>query len=83
MATPHVSWIMELMKSKSLGWMPSEIISAIVTTTDDTWSIAKDLIPDEYSYNTIEIYATGAEQVRLTKALDLDLMFGLTLNDYV
>ncbi|PKU63630.1 subtilisin-like protease SBT1.2 [Dendrobium catenatum] len=83
MATPHVSGIVALVRSKHRGWTPAEIISAIVTTAVDSWSNSGDLIVDDNSYKTAGIYATGAGQVNPTRAMDPGLVFGLTLNDYI
>ncbi|PKU59939.1 Subtilisin-like protease [Dendrobium catenatum] len=81
MAVPHVAGIAALVRSKHLGWTPSEIISAIMTTADD--SASGNLIVDDHSYKTAGIYATGAGQVNPIKAMDPGLVFGLTLNDYI
>ncbi|PKU63634.1 Subtilisin-like protease SDD1 [Dendrobium catenatum] len=83
MATPHVSGIAALVRSKHLGWTPAEIISAIVTTSNDSWTDAGDLIVDDILYKTAGIYATGAGQVNPIRAVDPGLVFGLTLNDYI
>ncbi|XP_020686705.1 subtilisin-like protease SBT1.7, partial [Dendrobium catenatum] len=83
MAAPHVAGIAALVRSKHLGWTPAEIISAIVTTSNDSWTDAGDLIVDDTSYKTAGIYATGAGQVNPTRAVDPGLVFGLTLNDYI
>ncbi|KAI0504446.1 hypothetical protein KFK09_015398 [Dendrobium nobile] len=83
MATPHVSGIAALVRSKHLDWTPAEILSAIVTTSNDSWTAAGDLIADDILYKTAGIYATGAGQVNPNKAMDPGLVFGLTLNDYI
>ncbi|XP_020592858.1 subtilisin-like protease SBT1.2 isoform X2 [Phalaenopsis equestris] len=83
MATPHVSGIVALVKSKHRGWTPAEIMSAIVTTANDSWTTAGDLIKDDTSYNTAGIYATGGGQVNPIKAMDPGLVFGHTFNNYI
>ncbi|KAI0504447.1 hypothetical protein KFK09_015399 [Dendrobium nobile] len=83
MAAPHISGIVALVRSKHRGWTPAEIISAFVTTSNDSWTDAGDLIADDDTYITAGIYATGAGQVNPIKAMDPGLVFGLTLNDYI
>ncbi|KAH0459023.1 hypothetical protein IEQ34_011837 [Dendrobium chrysotoxum] len=83
MATPHVSGIVALVRSKHRWWTPAEIISVIVTTVVDSWTTVGDLIADDNSYKTAGIYAMGASQVNPTMAMDPGLVFGLTLNDYI
>ncbi|PKU65868.1 Subtilisin-like protease SDD1 [Dendrobium catenatum] len=83
MAAPHVAGIVALVRSKHLEWTPAEILSAIVATSNDSWTDVGDLIADDNSYITAEIYATGAGHVNPIRAMDPGLGFGLTLNDYI
>ncbi|XP_020590838.1 subtilisin-like protease SBT1.2 [Phalaenopsis equestris] len=83
MAAPHVAGIVALMRTKHHRWTPAEIISAIVTTANDSWTAAGDLIVDDNTYDTAGIYATGAGMVCPIKAMDPGLVFGLTFEDYV
>lgn len=85
MATPHVSGIAALIRTKHRGWTPSEIISAVVTTANDYWTGGSpgDIIIDEELNVTAGIYTTGAGQVDPIKAMDPGLVFGLTFDDYV
>ncbi|KAK8936584.1 Subtilisin-like protease SDD1 [Platanthera zijinensis] len=85
MAAPHVSGIVALVRKKHLGWAPSEIISAIVTTANDSWTARSpdDIIIDEISNKTAGIFTTGAGIVRPVKALDPGLVFKLTVDNYI
>ncbi|KAK8962923.1 Subtilisin-like protease [Platanthera guangdongensis] len=85
MAAPHVSGIAALVRKKHRGWTPSEIISAIITTANDSWTARSpdDIIIDEISNDTAGIFTTGAGMVSPVKALDPGLVFKLTVDNYI
>ncbi|KAK8937001.1 Subtilisin-like protease SDD1 [Platanthera zijinensis] len=85
MAAPHVSGIAALVRKKHLGWTPSEIISAIITTANNSWTARSpdDIIIDEISNDTAGIFTTGAGMVNPVKALDPGLVFKITVDSYI
>ncbi|XP_008787169.2 subtilisin-like protease 4 [Phoenix dactylifera] len=82
MATPHVSGIVALIKSKHRNWPPAYIQSAIITSALDL-DLDGNLVVDENSNQTATIFATGAGQVNPAGALDPGLVYGVDPNDYV
>jgi subtilisin family serine protease len=70
MASPHIAGIGALMKAKHPGWLPSEIKSALMTTTTDTVSSALDP------------FAQGAGFVQPNPAEDPGLVYPTTANEY-
>ncbi|KAG1342506.1 subtilisin-like protease SBT1.2 [Cocos nucifera] len=82
MATPHVSGIVALIKSKHRNWPPAYIQSAIITSARDL-DLDGNLIVDENSNETAVIFATGAGQVNPAGALDPGLVYNIDPADYV
>jgi hypothetical protein len=70
MASPHIAGIGALMKAAHPTWLPSEIKSALMTTTTDTVSSAGDP------------FAQGAGFVRPNGAADPGLVYPTTPNEY-
>lgn len=70
MASPHIAGIGALMKAAHPDWLPSEIKSALMTTTRDTTSSALDP------------FAQGAGFVSPTPAADPGLVYPTTPNEY-
>lgn len=70
MASPHVAGIGALIKARHPGWLPSEIKSAMMTTTRDTVSSADDP------------FAQGAGFVVPNDADDPGLVYPATPTDY-
>ncbi len=70
MASPHMAGIGALMKAKHPTWLPSEIKSALMTSTTDTVSSADDP------------FAQGAGQVNPNGGADPGLVYPTTPNEY-
>lgn len=70
MASPHIAGIAALMKAQHPTWLPSEIKSALMTTTTDTVSSADDP------------FAQGAGFVQPNPAADPGLVYPTTANEY-
>lgn len=82
MATPHVSGVVALIKSKHRNWSPAYIQSAIITSASDL-DLDGNLIVDETSNKTANIFATGAGQLNPAGALDPGLVYNIDPADYV
>lgn len=70
MASPHIAGIGALIKARHPGWLPSEIKSAMMTSTSDTVSSANDP------------FAQGAGFVVPNDADDPGLVYPTTATDY-
>ena len=70
MASPHIAGLGALIKAAHPTWLPSEIKSALMTTTVDTVSSGDDL------------FAQGAGFVNPTPAADPGLVYPTTANEY-
>jgi subtilisin family serine protease len=70
MASPHIAGIGALLKAAHPTWLPSEIKSALMTSTRDTVSSANDP------------FAQGAGFVRPNPAADPGLVYPTTANEY-
>jgi len=70
MASPHIAGIGALLKAAHPGWLPSEIKSAMLTTTRDTVSSGNDP------------FAQGAGFVQPNGAADPGLVYPTTPNEY-
>ena len=70
MASPHIAGIGALIKALHPSWLPSEIKSALMTTTQDTVSSANDP------------FAQGAGFVQPNGAADPGLVYPTTPNEY-
>ena len=70
MASPHIAGLGALIKAAHPTWLPSEIKSALMTTTRDTVSSASDP------------FAQGAGFVNPTPAADPGLVYPTTPNEY-
>lgn len=70
MASPHIAGLGALLKAAHPTWLPSEIKSALMTTTRDTVSSAGDP------------FAQGAGFVNPTPAADPGLVYPTTPNEY-
>jgi hypothetical protein len=70
MASPHIAGLGALIKAAHPTWLPSEIKSALMTTTIDTVSSAEDP------------FAQGAGFVNPTPAADPGLVYPTTPNEY-
>jgi subtilisin family serine protease len=70
MASPHIAGIGALMKAAHPSWLPSEIKSALMTTTMDTVSSADDP------------FAQGAGFVQPNGAADPGLVYPTVANEY-
>ena len=70
MASPHIAGLGALIKAAHPTWLPSEIKSALMTTTRDTVSSADDP------------FAQGAGFVNPTPAADPGLVYPTTPNEY-
>ena len=70
MSSPHIAGIGALMKAAQPTWLPSEIRSALMTTTTDTVSSAGDP------------FAQGAGHVNPNRATDPGLVYRTTPNEY-
>ena len=70
MASPHIAGIGALMKAAHPAWLPSEIKSALMTTTRDTVSSADDP------------FAQGSGFVNPTPAADPGLVYPTTATEY-
>jgi hypothetical protein len=70
MASPHIAGIGALLKAAHPTWLPSEIKSAMMTTTRDTVSSANDP------------FAQGAGFVQPNPAADPGLVYPTTPNEY-
>ena len=54
MATPHVSGVAALIKSKHPDWTPQQIKDALINTAEDLGAPGKD---NEYGYGLVDAYA--------------------------
>ncbi|HEU4349280.1 MAG TPA: S8 family serine peptidase, partial [Actinoplanes sp.] len=70
MASPHIAGIGALIKAAHPTWLPSEIKSAMMTSTRDTVSSGSDL------------FAQGAGFVQPNPAADPGLVYPTTANEY-
>lgn len=70
MASPHIAGIGALVKARHPTWAPSEIKSALMTSTTDTVSSANDP------------FAQGAGHVNPNLAADPGLVYPTTPNEY-
>ena len=82
MATPHVSGIVALVKYRHRDWSPAAIQSAIITSAKDQDDDGNSIL-DDVGDGPAGIYATGAGQVSPARALDPDMVYDLTYEDYI
>lgn len=75
MASPHVAGFAALLLAKNPLWSPATIKSAMMTTTTNVVNL-------DGSKNT-DVFATGAGQVAVAKALDPGLVYDATADDYL
>ncbi|RCV33291.1 hypothetical protein SEVIR_7G078200v4 [Setaria viridis] len=81
MATPHLSGVAALVKSKHPDWSPAAIRSAIMTTADPN-DLSGNPIVDEH-HQPASFFLTGAGHVDPDKAVDPGLVYDIATADYV
>lgn len=75
MASPHVAGFAALLKAKNPTWSPAVVKSAMMTTTTD-------VVNADGSKNT-DVFATGAGQTSVVKALSPGLVYDAGDTDYL
>ncbi|KAF8400334.1 hypothetical protein HHK36_013631 [Tetracentron sinense] len=85
MACPHVSGVAALIKSGHPDWSPTEIKSALMTTssTHKQYYHRNPLISDEFSGNAASPFDMGAGHLQPERAMDPGLVYDLGYQDYV
>ncbi|KAK9086359.1 hypothetical protein Syun_028753 [Stephania yunnanensis] len=82
MACPHVSGVAALLKGAHKDWSTARIKSAMMTTAYARDNLG-NLILEETTNSTANVWAIGSGHVDPEKAIDPGLVFDLTVEDYV
>lgn len=78
-ATPHLSAVAALLKSRQPCWTPAAIRSAIMTTADTTDSLGRHIT--DYTGHRARFYAMGAGLVNPQRAADPGLVYDIPDTD--
>ncbi|PUZ46825.1 hypothetical protein GQ55_7G113300 [Panicum hallii var. hallii] len=81
MATPHLSGVAALVKSKHPDWSPAAIRSAIMTTADPNDLSGNPMLDEQHQ--PASFFATGAGHVNPDRAVDPGLVYDIATADYV
>uniref|UniRef100_A0A0D9VQV0 Subtilisin-like protease n=1 Tax=Leersia perrieri TaxID=77586 RepID=A0A0D9VQV0_9ORYZ len=83
MATPHVSGVAALIRSRHPDWSAAAIKSAIMTTTTLERNDGGGYILDHHLKEEASGYARGAGLVNAKMAMDPGLIYDISASDYV